>query len=102
MHTRDPFVHQHAEGEHVGGRTGRAAFNLFGCHVGRRPGERSRRSRRRHGAGAAVTRLDAGQTEVENLQAAVAHAHDVFRLQVAMRDAFRMRARQRGRQFTAG
>ena len=51
------------------------------------------------GCDAAGHRLDAREAEVEHLDAAVRRAHDVFGLEVAMRDAFRVRARERRREL---
>ena len=44
---------------------------------------------------AGVDATDAGQAEVEDLDAAVVRQHDVARLEIAMRDLFLMRRRER-------
>ena len=102
MAARDPFVHQHAERKHVGGGPGRAPFDLFGRHV-----RRACRRCRRAAARSAWPRcrracLDAREAEVEHLDAPVPRAHHVFRLEIAMRDALGVRARERRRQLARG
>jgi len=90
------FVKHRSQREDVAGSVGRVSPNLLGRHVGERPQNRPRR--RFHGGGhrqASHTvrnrRTDAGQSEIQDLHLTVSREKNVFRLQIAVDDAFRVR-----------
>ena len=74
------------------------AFGLLGRHVARRAHQEARQRRRRRKRGVGWRRVERlRQAEVEDLHVAVRAQHDVFRLDIAMRDPARVRRRQRSR-----
>ena len=98
--SREHLVEHGAEGENVRPVVGGLAAHLFGGHVTGGPQHHSRRRARASGrvhtgVGAGVGRLrDPGQTEVEDLGAAVGGEEDVPGRHVPMNDAFLVRGRQ--------
>ena len=71
-----------------------AAIQLLGGHVRRRPEQESRLGDERPRRRAA---LETREAEVQDLQPAITRSHDVFRFQIAMHDAARVRFGERAR-----
>ena len=96
------FVENRAERKQVGALVGNFPANLLGRHVaGRAHHEASIRDYLDGGGISGRVGLfglsQLGQAEVENLRASVFRDEDVFRLQVAMNDAFVMGGRESAR-----
>ncbi len=98
-HTRRHLVQEHAEREDIRPLVDRLPFRLLRRHISdcaddaTVAGQHSR-GHARFGHEARVF-LQLGETEIEDLHAAVARDHDVGRLQIAMRDAALMRGADR-------
>ena len=81
------FEQQHPEGEDVGADVDRPAPNLLRRHVARGAQHRARRRELRgRGGGAGLRIVEAGESEVDELDAGVRGADHVVRLQVPMQD----------------
>ena len=93
MHAADVFVEHRAEREDVGARVGRPPFSCSGAMYAGVPISMPGSVTTAGGCGMPL--LDACETEVQDLQPPVARPHDVFRLEVAMNDAPRVRRGQR-------
>ena len=85
------LVQQHPERELVRARVHRVAAQHLRRHVAGGAGRAAGPGQ----GGEPVAVLEAGQSEVDHLDGAVAAVHHVFRLQIAVDDAVRVRCRQR-------
>ena len=91
VRARGELEQQHPEGEDVGAEVDRLAADLLGRHVARRAHHRPRRGELRGRRGAGLGVAEAGQPEVDDLDAGVLdagvpNADHVLGLQVAVKD----------------
>src|SRR5262245_11165716 len=91
------LVEDDAEREKISTGIDRSPFELFRRHVG--DGADDGAWERHDRCGCIRGSIGARETEVEDLQATLGRAHDVLRLQVAMRDALSMCRLECRRQF---
>ena len=94
VRTTDVLVEHRPECEDVRAHVDRPSIQLLGSHVRRRPNQQS--GLRDEGPGDRCG-LETRQAKVEDLQPPIARPYDVFRFQIAMDDAARVRLGERAR-----